>query len=101
MLLMTTIRTRGGRRSLPIAGTGQVLLGQAEFGRVLMQERERADRNSHAFALLLFDIRSLDDWEFERVMATLARRCRKVDILGWHDWGHIGVILTDARQEGA
>lgn len=101
MLLMTTIRTRGGRRSLPIDGTGQVLLGHAEFERVLMQERERSDRNSHGFAVVLFDIRSLDDGEFARVMAALARRCRKVDILGWHDWGHVGVILTDAREEGA
>lgn len=101
MLLMTTVRTRAGRRSLPIDGTSQVLLGQAEFRRVLLQERERSDRNSHGFAVVLFDVRSLDDDRFQKVLAVLVRRCRRVDVLGWYDRGHVGVILTDARHDGA
>lgn len=101
MLLMTTLRTRAGRRSLPIDGTGQVLLGQAEFRRVVLQERERSDRNSHGFQVVLLDVHALDDACFEKVIEALARRARRVDNLGWYDRGHIGVILTDAGPDGA
>lgn len=101
MLLMTTLRTRAGRRSLPIDGTGQVLLGQAEFRRVLLQERERSDRNSHGFSVVLLDVRPLDDAGFQKVVAAVARRARREDIIGWYDRGRVGVILTGAGPDGA
>lgn len=101
MLLMTTVRTRAGRRGLPIDGTGQVLLGQAEFRRVLLQERERSDRNSHGFQVVLLDVHALDDAGFVKVVEALARRARRADILGWHDRSHVGVILNDAGPDGA
>ncbi len=101
MLLMTTLRTRAGRRSLPIDDTGQVLLGQAEFERVLAQERERSDRNSHGFQMVLLDVHALDDAGFAKVVRVLARRARRADTLGWYDWSHVGVILADARSDRA
>lgn len=101
MLWMTTLRTRAGRRSLPIDGTGHVLLGQAEFWRILLQERERSDRNSHGFSMILLDVRPLDDARFEVLAEVLARRARREDVIGWYDRGHVGVILTDAGPEGA
>jgi len=101
MLLMTMIRTRGGRNSTAIEGTEQVLLGQAEFRRILAQERERSDRNSHGFSLVLFRVASLDESAFERFLRLLARRCRRLDVLGWFDSVQVGVLLTDAPAGGA
>lgn len=100
-MFMTLLRTLAGRRSLKVNGSHQVLLGRSQFWRILIQEKERSDRNGHGFALVVIDVHAMNDHILWRVVNALAARIRHTDVMGWLGVSKLGVILTDAAPEGA
>lgn len=78
-----------------------VIFGRDHFRRALEQERERADRNAHGFAVVIMDVSPLDDRSFERLLYVLSARTRACDLIGWYKRGRLGVILADCNAQGA
>jgi lipopolysaccharide/colanic/teichoic acid biosynthesis glycosyltransferase len=73
------------------------------FRRMLVVERDRADRLGDSFSLLSLGI---DDWRRGRgtlahLAKTMRRRLRSTDEAGWLDGRHIGVILPGTPAWGA
>jgi lipopolysaccharide/colanic/teichoic acid biosynthesis glycosyltransferase/GGDEF domain-containing protein len=75
----------------------------AEFHALLERERARADRNSHEFSLLVFDMEqaAMDGVSMERLAQTITRRVRSTDVVGWYKERDIGIFLPDTPAPGA
>jgi len=93
---MSTIRSRSRRKKAPPG-----IIEQKEFSDILMRERERSDRNSHSFSMVVFDVSGLKGGEFRDLAEALMARRRRTDFIGWFDAGHLGVILADCDGNGA
>ncbi|MBN1868789.1 sugar transferase [Candidatus Sumerlaeota bacterium] len=78
------------------------LYSTEQFHDLLDRERGRSDRNSHGFALVIFELRS--DKRNEQAL-TLGKmfvgRMRATDTAGWIDSHRVGVFLPETHQDGA
>ncbi|MBI1849657.1 MAG: sugar transferase [Planctomycetes bacterium] len=74
-----------------------------ELHSIIERERARVDRNSHEFALIVFEFapEATDDRSLSRLAFVLARRVRSTDEVGWFDGHRIGVVLPYTSAAGA
>lgn len=93
---MATIRSRARRKKAPPG-----LLEQDELARLLFRERERADRNSHAFSMVVFDVGDMKVAEFRLFVGVLMKRRRSTDEIGWFESDQLGVVLAESSGMGA
>jgi lipopolysaccharide/colanic/teichoic acid biosynthesis glycosyltransferase/GGDEF domain-containing protein len=79
------------------------ILGAEAFRVLLDRERERADRNSHQFSVLIFDVHTGngDGLIARRLLDAIERRARLADEVGWYDQDHLAVMLPDTNAAGA
>jgi len=94
---------RSSRPTPHVPVASELVVGPAEFRRLVLRERARSDRNGGALALVLVDggadaqlSRSIESWS-----TSIARRVRCTDAVGWFDAKTLGVVLPDTDHEGA
>lgn len=95
-MLIATIQSRARRKKGPIE-----FLQQDELSRLLFRERERADRNHHAFCMVVFDVGEMTVKLFRQFADVLLKRRRGTDEIGWFDKNELGVILAESGSKGA
>ncbi|NOZ00838.1 MAG: hypothetical protein GXP54_02990 [Deltaproteobacteria bacterium] len=95
-MLMATIRSRARRKTAPPG-----LLQKDELSRLLFRERERADRNHHAFSLVVFEVGDMKVSVFREFVKVLMERRRSTDEIGWFESNQLGVILAESGASGA
>ena len=79
------------------------ICSEAEFIRIIENERARAERNDHCFSLILFvtaaiGLKSNNIGPFAQ---KIRHRIRQVDQIGWYDNRRIGLILPYTSNVGA
>jgi lipopolysaccharide/colanic/teichoic acid biosynthesis glycosyltransferase len=85
-------------------GWGTPLPGVFEFGMfrtLLEKERCRADRNIHAFSVVVFDGTSSPSISLIKVAEVLLKCRRLPDEVGWMEPFKIGVLLPDTNAENS
>ena len=89
-------------RSSDRAALTDGLYSSKQFLDLLDRERGRADRNSHGFSLVIFDLDSeKTDKQIRALAKMLHRRMRATDIAGWVDEQRVGILLPETYNEGA
>ncbi len=81
---------------------GQIC-SEAEFIRIIENERARAERNNHYVSLILLDTAAfgVEKGAIGQSMQRITRRIRKVDKIGWYNSRRVGIILPYTAHEGA
>jgi len=79
------------------------ICSEAEFIRIIENERARAERNDHCFSLILFDTAAigLKSNNIGPFAQKIRHRIRQVDQIGWYDNRRIGLILPYTSNVGA
>ena len=79
------------------------ICSEAEFIRIIENERARAERNDHCFSLILFDTAAigLKSSTIGPFAQKIRHRIRQVDQIGWYDNRRIGLILPYTSNVGA
>ena len=78
------------------------ILSSREFRQLIRRERTRADRNSHLFALVVFELvpRQLNG-QFSMIAGILSKNARAADEIGWVGQTSLGIFLPDTDEDGA
>jgi len=87
----------GSDKSIPECST---IHSVADFDAIIAKEKARADRNSHLFSLVSFEI-DLSDSSKDSVACFayyLKNRIRITDQIGWLDTNSIGVLLFNSSR---
>ena len=73
------------------------------FLRLIRLERDRVHRNEMYFSLILFKITSNDVEKgyLDKLIRRLKNRVRKIDLIGWYNDEHLGVLLPETPFSGA
>ena len=68
-----------------------------------MKERYRSDRSNNKYSLLILSlaIKSEEDERIHRAIATIRKRIRTIDEIGWYEENQLGIILPFTSMEGA
>ncbi len=79
------------------------LAGKEAFQRAIEKERYRSDRSSHKYSLLILSlaIKSEEDERIGQAIATIRKRIRAIDEIGWYEENQLGVILPLTSMAGA
>lgn len=79
------------------------ICSEEDFHMILELERERADRKSHKFSLVILDTKKLsgNNEEIRNIIKNIIGRVRKIDQIGWYGSERIGIILPYTPFEGA
>lgn len=74
-----------------------------DFLRLIQLERDRVHRNEMYFSLILFKITSNDVEKgyLDKLIGLLKNRVRRIDLIGWYDDKHLGVLLPETPSSGA
>ncbi len=73
---------------------------EKEFRKILDRERDRADRLNGAFSIVSFNVQE-GNYFYHELIATLFKRLRTVDDIGWCCSSYIGVLLHNTDSNGA
>lgn len=80
-----------------------LLLSKEVFRRIVDRERDRANRTGEIFSLIVFLSQDSKDIEESLVLLadSLSHRMRSIDVVGWLDSTHVGVLLPETDSAGA
>lgn len=81
----------------------ELLIGKEAFQRAIAKERYRSDRSNHKYSLLILSlaIKSEEDERIGRAIATIRKRIRAIDEIGWYEENQLGIILPFTTMAGA
>ena len=73
------------------------------FQQAIVKERYRSDRSNNKYSLLILSlaIQSEEDDRIHRAIATIRKRIRTIDEIGWYEENQLGIILPFTSMEGA
>ncbi len=80
-----------------------LLKGKEAFQQAIAKERYRSDRSDHKYSLLIISlaIKSEEDERIGRAIATIRKRIRAIDEIGWYEENQLGIILPYTSMTGA
>jgi len=80
-----------------------LIASPAEFKRLIAIERCRVNRSGGVFTLVVFNLDKiqLQIKSLSKLTATITRRARISDRMGWYDNGLLGLILPETPISGA
>ena len=80
-----------------------LLIGKEAFQQAIAKERHRSDRSNHKYSLLILSlaIESDEDERIGRAIATIRKRIRAIDEIGWYEENQLGIILPFTTMAGA
>lgn len=77
------------------------IIESKDFHIALNLERLRSDRNEQEFSLILFEINKDDNPKMiTEFISIIHKRMRALDVAGWFDKNHLGIILPFCDMEG-
>jgi PleD family two-component response regulator len=81
----------------------RTLCGYEQFIDLLEIERSRSHRNNMEFSLILIKINQneLGEAVVSQLVQKISRRIRRIDKIGWHGKGQIGILLPSTNHLGA
>ena len=79
------------------------VLGTDEFRRLVVRERNRADRVHSELSLITLDLSGVpwSDLRLTDLLFALRARVRETDAVGWFDRKSLGILLPDTGAHGA
>ena len=83
--------------------TTDLLIGKEAFQQAIAKERYRSDRSNHKYSLLILSlaIKRADDERIVQAIATIRKRIRAIDEIGWYEENQLGIILPFTSMAGA
>ncbi len=80
-----------------------LLIGKEAFQQAIAKERYRSDRSNHYYSLLILSlaIESEADPRVGQAIATIRKRIRAIDEIGWYEENQLGIILPFTSMDGA
>ena len=83
--------------------SNDLLFGREAFQRAIAKERHRSDRSNQKYSLLILSlaIESEEDERIGRAIATIRRRIRSIDEIGWYEENQLGIMLPLTSMAGA
>jgi hypothetical protein len=80
-----------------------LLIGKEAFQQAIAKERYRSDRSNQKYSLLILSlaIKSDEDERIIQAIATVRKRIRAIDEIGWYEENQLGIILPFTTMEGA
>ena len=80
-----------------------LLIGKEAFQQAIAKERYRSDRSNHNYSLLILSlaIESAEDTRVGQAVATIRKRIRAIDEIGWYEENQLGIILPFTSMDGA
>jgi lipopolysaccharide/colanic/teichoic acid biosynthesis glycosyltransferase len=89
----------------PARTNGYQALSPDAFRIVLDRERARVDRDGDGkvFSLIIFEVKEspVSKDHMKQIAASLAKRIRMTDVLGWTEQGDLGLFLYNTDHKGA
>lgn len=81
----------------------ELIAGKDTFQQAIAKERYRSDRSNNRYSLLILSlaIKSEEDERIRRAIATIRKRIRAIDEIGWYEENQLGIILPFTSMEGA
>lgn len=104
MLLLKQLKQFKSFASLSEEKNGISIYSGKEFRRILELERERAERSSLRFSLVVVDLRFYgrnNGANLKIIINKISESVRKIDQVGWCDENKIGILLPYTPTEGA
>jgi len=85
------------------SSSSDLLFGKEAFQQAIAKERYRSDRSHHKYSLLIVTlaIKSEEDERIGKAIASIRKRIRTIDEIGWYDENQLGVILPYTAMAGA
>ncbi len=83
--------------------SNDLLAGREAFQRAIEKERYRSDRSNDKYSLLILSLalKSEEDERVGQAIATIRRRIRAIDEIGWYEENQLGIILPFTSMAGA
>lgn len=83
--------------------SNDLLIGKEAFQQAITKERYRSDRSNQKYSLLILSlaIKSDEDERIGRAIATVRKRIRAIDEIGWYEENQLGIILPFTTMAGA
>ena len=80
-----------------------LVTGKEAFQQAIAKERYRSERSNHKYSLLILSlaIKSEEDERIGRAIATIRKRIRTIDEIGWYEENQLGIILPFTTMTGA
>lgn len=81
----------------------ETLLSRDVFRRIINRERDRANRTGEIFSLVVFNAPDSNGKQknLENLVNIVVRSMRSIDVLGWLDDNHVGILLPETENSGA
>jgi PleD family two-component response regulator len=88
---------------LDCSGNHRKLCGYEQFLNLVEIERSRSHRNNMEFSLILIKINQNEIGEavVSQLIQKISKRIRRIDKIGWHGKGQIGILLPSTNHLGA
>jgi len=72
-----------------------------EFKAIIINERNRSDRNGSCFSIIYFDVAQKDQKALKTMYNTISHTDRSIDCIGWYEDKCIAILLPDTNKDGA
>ena len=81
----------------------EALLSRDVFRRIINRERDRANRTGEIFSLVVFIAPDSNGKQhnLEKLVNIVVRSMRSIDVIGWLDDDHVGILLPETENSGA